>query len=76
MLHILTLSGELVKSFHPHSASITDITIDTTGDWVATASLDGEPARVSLCNLQRLMQTSQGRSYSTPSRPPSPIPST
>lgn len=76
MLHILTLTGELVKSFQPHSASVTDIAIDSTGDWVATASLDGELARVSVFTLQRLMKPSQGRWYSTPSRPPSPIPST
>lgn len=75
MLHILSLAGELVKSFQPHSASVTDIAIDLSGDWVATASLDGEMARI-LVSLQRLMRFSQGRSYSTPSRPPSLIPLT
>ncbi|KAH9833885.1 vacuolar protein sorting-associated protein 41 [Rhodofomes roseus] len=42
MLHILSLTGELIKSFQPHSASVTDISVDLTGEWVATASLDGQ----------------------------------
>ncbi|KZT70226.1 vacuolar protein sorting-associated protein 41 [Daedalea quercina L-15889] len=42
MLHILALTGELIKSFQPHSASVTDISIDFTGEWVATSSIDGQ----------------------------------
>lgn len=42
MLHILDLSGRHFKSFEPHTASVSDISIDVTAEFVATASIDGE----------------------------------
>lgn len=36
------MEGERVKSVKPHSASIIDISLDETADFIATASLDGE----------------------------------
>ena len=76
MLHILSLAGELVKSFQPHSASVTDIAIDVTGEWAATASIDGETAPVLVSALRQLMRFSQGRWCYTPSRLPSLTPLT
>ncbi|CDO75230.1 hypothetical protein BN946_scf184895.g10 [Trametes cinnabarina] len=40
MLHILDLSGQHIKSLRAHSASVLDISIDLTGDFIATASID------------------------------------
>jgi hypothetical protein len=42
VVHVLDLSGKRVKSYKPHLASITDISLDASADWVATASMDGE----------------------------------
>lgn len=42
MLHILELSGQLIKSFQVHSAAVMDISMDETAEWVATASIDGQ----------------------------------
>ncbi|KAI0351535.1 vacuolar protein sorting-associated protein 41 [Trametes cingulata] len=42
MLHILDLSGQHIKSFPGHSASVSDISMDVTGDFIATASIDGQ----------------------------------
>lgn len=42
MLHILDLSGQHIKSFTAHTASVSDISMDVTGDFIATASIDGE----------------------------------
>ncbi|EMD40305.1 hypothetical protein CERSUDRAFT_121110 [Gelatoporia subvermispora B] len=47
-LHILDLSGQHIKSFDVHSASVNDISIDSTAEWVATASLDGQVVAHSL----------------------------
>ena len=41
MVHILDYLGNRVQSYRPHSASINEMCIDTTGDFVATASVDG-----------------------------------
>lgn len=41
-MHVLDLSGERLKSVKPHSASIIDICLDDTADFIGTASLDGE----------------------------------
>ena len=41
-MHILDLSGKRLKSYKPHMASIVDISVDATGDFVATASIDGK----------------------------------
>jgi vacuolar protein sorting-associated protein 41 len=43
IVHILGLNGKRIKSYKPHLASIIDISMDSTGDFVSTASLDGEP---------------------------------
>ncbi|KAF9004353.1 hypothetical protein BDQ17DRAFT_1241222 [Cyathus striatus] len=42
IIHILTLDGTRIKSYKPHLASILDITIDPTGDFVGSASIDGQ----------------------------------
>ena len=41
IIHILDLMGKRIKSFKPHMASIVDISLDATADFVATASIDG-----------------------------------
>lgn len=41
MVHILTYDGGKIKSFRPHSATISTLTIDDEGEFVATASVDG-----------------------------------
>ncbi|TFY77062.1 hypothetical protein EWM64_g6951 [Hericium alpestre] len=48
IVHILDLTGKRVKSFKPHTASITDICFDSTADFVGTASLDGQVVIYSL----------------------------
>ncbi len=40
-LHILDLTGKRIKSFKHHMASIVDVSLDGTADFVATASIDG-----------------------------------
>ncbi|KAG5644802.1 hypothetical protein DXG03_007624 [Asterophora parasitica] len=42
IVHILDLDGKRIKSFKPHMASIIDIFMDSTADFVATASIDGQ----------------------------------
>ncbi|KAI0053795.1 vacuolar assembling protein VPS41 [Auriscalpium vulgare] len=42
IVHVLDLSGARVKSFKPHSASIVDMCMDSTGDFIGTASIDGQ----------------------------------
>ncbi|KAF8076857.1 vacuolar assembling protein VPS41 [Lyophyllum atratum] len=42
IVHILDLDGKRIKSFKPHLASIVDISMDSTADFVATASIDGQ----------------------------------
>ncbi|ORY38239.1 hypothetical protein BCR33DRAFT_741746 [Rhizoclosmatium globosum] len=42
VVHILDLSGNNVKRFECHSATINDICIDTAGEFVASASDDGK----------------------------------
>jgi hypothetical protein len=41
-VHILDLKGNRIKSYKPHLASVIDICLDVTADFVATASIDGE----------------------------------
>lgn len=41
VVHIFDLTGKRTKSYRPHSSSVLDICIDSTGDFVATASMDG-----------------------------------
>lgn len=60
-MHILDLTGKRLKSYKPHMASIVDISMDATGDFVATASIDGKlvvrsgtaPASYSCCFVHR-----------------------
>ncbi|EIW76424.1 vacuolar protein sorting-associated protein 41 [Coniophora puteana RWD-64-598 SS2] len=47
-VHILKLNGERVKSYKPHTASILDMSLDATGDFFTTASIDGQIAIHSL----------------------------
>ncbi|KAF8887029.1 vacuolar assembling protein VPS41 [Gymnopilus junonius] len=42
IIHILDLSGKRIKSYKPHLASVVDISLDATADFVATASIDGQ----------------------------------
>jgi hypothetical protein len=44
IVHVMDLEGTSIKMFRPHSASILDICMDATGDFVGTASIDGSPA--------------------------------
>jgi len=41
IIHILDLNGNRIKSYKPHMASVVDISLDATADFVATASIDG-----------------------------------
>ncbi|PWZ03315.1 hypothetical protein BCV70DRAFT_197537 [Testicularia cyperi] len=41
MIYILDIDGNLVKGFRLHTASILDLVIDSTSDFVAAASMDG-----------------------------------
>ncbi|KAJ9477425.1 Vacuolar protein sorting-associated protein 41 [Pseudozyma hubeiensis] len=41
MVYILDIDGNLVKGFRLHTASILDLVIDNTSDFVAAASMDG-----------------------------------
>lgn len=43
------MQGERTKSVKPHSASILDMSLDETGDFIATASMDGKIALRYLC---------------------------
>lgn len=42
MIYILDVEGNLVKGFRSHSASILDLDIDSSSEFVASASIDGE----------------------------------
>ncbi|KAI0789305.1 vacuolar protein sorting-associated protein 41 [Abortiporus biennis] len=42
IIHVLDLSGQRIKSVKPHSASIIDISVDETADFIGTASMDGQ----------------------------------
>ncbi|THG97740.1 hypothetical protein EW026_g4314 [Hermanssonia centrifuga] len=48
IVHVLDLAGEVVKSVKPHSASIIDICMDETADFIGTASIDGQVVIYSL----------------------------
>ena len=41
IIHILDITGKRIKSYKPHLASVVDISLDATADFVATASIDG-----------------------------------
>ena len=40
--NILDLTGQRIKTFKPHTASVVDMCFDTTADFIGTASMDGE----------------------------------
>lgn len=42
IIHVLDYSGQQIKSYRPHSASVIDICFDNTADFIATASVDGK----------------------------------
>ncbi|KAF5322517.1 hypothetical protein D9619_000186 [Psilocybe cf. subviscida] len=42
IVHVLDLQGNRIKSYKRHVASIVDISLDATADFVATASIDGQ----------------------------------
>ncbi|KAJ8487764.1 hypothetical protein ONZ45_g14207 [Pleurotus djamor] len=52
LVHILDLTGTRIKSYKPHMASIVDITLDSTGEFVATASMDGQVVIRSLTSTE------------------------
>ncbi|KAF7301087.1 Vacuolar assembling protein [Mycena indigotica] len=41
-VHMLDMTGQSIRSIKPHVASVIDICMDETAEWVATASLDGQ----------------------------------
>ncbi|KZV75346.1 vacuolar protein sorting-associated protein 41 [Peniophora sp. CONT] len=40
-VHVLDLSGKRIRSFKPHTATITDMHFDASADFIGTASIDG-----------------------------------
>ncbi|KAJ7731006.1 hypothetical protein DFH07DRAFT_157899 [Mycena maculata] len=42
IVHILDLTGNRIKSYKPHMASVIDIAMDETAEYVGTASIDGQ----------------------------------
>ena len=40
-MHIVELTGKRLKSFKPHMASIVDVAMDPSGEFIGTASIDG-----------------------------------
>ena len=41
-IHILDFTGQRIKTFKPHAASVIDICFDSTAEFIGTASMDGE----------------------------------
>ena len=41
MVHVLDFHGNRVKSYRPHSATINQLVVDSDGEFIATASVDG-----------------------------------
>ncbi|KAG8947639.1 Vacuolar protein sorting-associated protein 41 [Tulasnella sp. 424] len=50
--HVMDFAGNRVKSYRSHRASINDIRIDASSEFVATASMDGQAAIVSLSGTE------------------------
>ncbi|KII94565.1 hypothetical protein PLICRDRAFT_97705 [Plicaturopsis crispa FD-325 SS-3] len=42
IIHILDLTGKRLKSYKPHQASVFDLSMDSTADFVSSASMDGQ----------------------------------
>ncbi|PFH49000.1 hypothetical protein AMATHDRAFT_76446 [Amanita thiersii Skay4041] len=53
IVHLLDLAGTRLKSYKPHMASIVDISVDVTGDFIATASIDGQVVIRSMSTSER-----------------------
>ncbi|KWU41462.1 vacuolar protein sorting-associated protein 41, partial [Rhodotorula sp. JG-1b] len=51
MIFVLSPEGRLLNRFRPHSATINDLSIDSTGEYVGSASMDG------LVSIQSLVST-------------------
>ncbi|KAF8265127.1 hypothetical protein EI94DRAFT_1831406 [Lactarius quietus] len=41
-VHILDLTGQRIKTFKPHTASVIDVCFDTPAEFIGTASMDGQ----------------------------------
>ncbi|KAH9049599.1 hypothetical protein EDB84DRAFT_1585412 [Lactarius hengduanensis] len=41
-VHILDLTGQRIKTFKPHAASVIDVCFDSTAEFIGTASMDGQ----------------------------------
>ncbi|KAI6043752.1 hypothetical protein EDC04DRAFT_2951962 [Pisolithus marmoratus] len=55
IVHVLDMSGNRIKSYKPHQASIIDMEMDSTADFVATASIDGQVVIQSLSTQESYM---------------------
>ncbi|KAJ3880126.1 hypothetical protein F5051DRAFT_175299 [Lentinula edodes] len=52
IVHLVDLNGGRIKSYKSHQASIVDICVDETGDFIATASIDGQVIIISLSSRE------------------------
>ncbi|KAG8920361.1 Vacuolar protein sorting-associated protein 41, partial [Tulasnella sp. 408] len=50
--HVMDFAGNRVKSYRSHRASINDIRIDASSEFIATASMDGQAAIVSISGTE------------------------
>ncbi|KAK7454562.1 Vacuolar protein sorting-associated protein 41 [Stygiomarasmius scandens] len=48
VVHLLDISGNLIKSYKRHMASVSDIFVDETSEFIATSSIDGQVSIISL----------------------------
>ncbi|KAI5983094.1 hypothetical protein EDD15DRAFT_2318116 [Pisolithus albus] len=55
IVHVLDMTGKRIKSYKPHQASISDMEMDHTADFVATASIDGQVVIQSLSTQESYM---------------------
>ncbi|KAG2130198.1 uncharacterized protein EDB93DRAFT_1095067 [Suillus bovinus] len=55
IVHIVDLTGKRIKSYKPHQASVSDAEFDSTADFVATASIDGQVVIQSLLTPESYM---------------------
>ncbi|KAG2069002.1 vacuolar protein sorting-associated protein 41 [Suillus decipiens] len=55
IVHIIDLTGKRIKSYKPHQASVSDTEFDSTADFVATASIDGQVVIQSLSTHESYM---------------------
>ncbi|KAG2030660.1 hypothetical protein BDR03DRAFT_177621 [Suillus americanus] len=55
IVHIVDLTGKRIKSYKPHQASVSDTEFDSTSDFVATASIDGQVVIQSLSTHESYM---------------------